>query len=90
MERAFYSAIVFNLADPAGYIFKWLVGYSGGLGAIAGRHQPVVGDHQLERIAAGSRSSTRPSACWMTSELPLGAAEFSRDQEVMPVTPFTI
>ena len=24
------------LADPSGYIFKWLVGYSGGLGSIAG------------------------------------------------------
>src|SRR5678815_1566053 len=24
------------LADPSGYIFSWLVGYSGGLGAIAG------------------------------------------------------
>src|SRR5207253_5794139 len=24
------------LADPRGYIFKWLVGYSGGLGSIAG------------------------------------------------------
>ena len=24
------------IADPGGYIFKWLLGYSGGLGAIAG------------------------------------------------------
>src|SRR5207247_2299459 len=24
------------LADPSGYIFKWLLGYSGGLGSIAG------------------------------------------------------
>ncbi len=24
------------MADPSGYIFKWLVGYSGGLGSIAG------------------------------------------------------
>ena len=24
------------IADPSGYIFKWLVGYSGGLGSIAG------------------------------------------------------
>jgi NCS1 family nucleobase:cation symporter-1 len=24
------------IADPSGYIFKWLLGYSGGLGAIAG------------------------------------------------------
>ena len=24
------------LADPSGYIFSWLVGYSGGLGSIAG------------------------------------------------------
>ena len=24
------------MADPSGYIFKWLLGYSGGLGSIAG------------------------------------------------------
>ena len=24
------------IADPSGYIFQWLVGYSGGLGSIAG------------------------------------------------------
>ncbi len=24
------------LADPSGYIFTWLLGYSGGLGSIAG------------------------------------------------------
>jgi NCS1 family nucleobase:cation symporter-1 len=24
------------IADPSGYIFKWLLGYSGGLGSIAG------------------------------------------------------
>src|SRR6185369_10694352 len=42
------------LADPSGYIFGWLVGYSGGLGSIAGvlivdywvirRKQLVLGD----------------------------------------------
>ena len=34
------------LADPSGYIFKWLVGYSGGLGSIAG---VLVADYWLVR-----------------------------------------
>jgi NCS1 family nucleobase:cation symporter-1 len=34
------------LADPAGYIFKWLVGYSGGLGSIAG---VMIADYWLVR-----------------------------------------
>src|SRR5262249_7194436 len=34
------------LADPSGYIFKWLVGYSGGLGAIAG---VLIADYWLVR-----------------------------------------
>jgi NCS1 family nucleobase:cation symporter-1 len=34
------------LADPAGYIFQWLLGYSGGLGSIAG---VLVADYWLVR-----------------------------------------
>jgi NCS1 family nucleobase:cation symporter-1 len=34
------------LADPSGYIFRWLVGYSGGLGAIAG---VLIADYWLLR-----------------------------------------
>lgn len=34
------------LADPSGYIFKWLVGYSGGLGSIAG---VMIADYWLVR-----------------------------------------
>jgi NCS1 family nucleobase:cation symporter-1 len=34
------------LADPAGYIFQWLVGYSGGLGSIAG---VMIADYWLVR-----------------------------------------
>jgi NCS1 family nucleobase:cation symporter-1 len=34
------------LADPSGYIFKWLLGYSGGLGAIAG---VLIADYWLVR-----------------------------------------
>jgi NCS1 family nucleobase:cation symporter-1 len=34
------------IADPNGYIFKWLLGYSGGLGAIAG---VLVADYWLVR-----------------------------------------
>jgi nucleobase:cation symporter-1, NCS1 family len=34
------------LADPSGYIFKWLVGYSGGLGSIAG---VLIADYFLVR-----------------------------------------
>jgi NCS1 family nucleobase:cation symporter-1 len=47
------------LADPSGYIFDWLVGYSGGLGSIAGvliadywlvrRRQLVLGDLYRKR-----------------------------------------
>lgn len=36
------------LADPTGYIFNWLVGYSGGLGAIAG---VMIADYWLVRKA---------------------------------------
>lgn len=34
------------LADPSGYIFKWLVGYSGGLGSIAG---VLIADYWIVR-----------------------------------------
>jgi NCS1 family nucleobase:cation symporter-1 len=34
------------LADPSGYIFQWLVGYSGGLGSIAG---VMIADYWLVR-----------------------------------------
>jgi NCS1 family nucleobase:cation symporter-1 len=36
------------IADPNGYIFKWLLGYSGGLGSIAG---VLVADYWLVRKA---------------------------------------
>ena len=41
------------LADPSGYIFTWLVGYSGGLGSIAG---VLIVDYWLvrqKRLALG-------------------------------------
>ncbi|HEV2105616.1 MAG TPA: NCS1 family nucleobase:cation symporter-1 [Candidatus Eisenbacteria bacterium] len=41
------------LADPSGYIFKWLLGYSGGLGSIAG---VLIADYWLvrrQRLALG-------------------------------------
>src|SRR6185312_14427203 len=41
------------LADPSGYIFSWLVGYSGGLGSIAG---VLIADYWLvrqKRLALG-------------------------------------
>src|SRR5678815_3602513 len=34
------------LADPSGYIFNWLVGYSGGLGSIAG---VLIADYWIVR-----------------------------------------
>lgn len=37
------------IADPSGYIFKWLVGYSGGLGSIAG---VLMADYWLVRKTA--------------------------------------
>ena len=45
------------IADPQGYIFQWLLGYSGGLGAIAGVSQPTVwrferGDHTIRLKSA--------------------------------------
>ncbi|MGB9178318.1 MAG: NCS1 family nucleobase:cation symporter-1 [Pyrinomonadaceae bacterium] len=47
------------LADPSGYIFKWLVGYSGGLGSIAG---VLIADYWLvrnKRLALGDLYRTR-------------------------------
>ena len=43
------------LADPSGYIFTWLLGYSGGLGSIAG---VLIADYWLVRQAAAARSRT--------------------------------
>lgn len=34
------------LADPSGYIFEWLLGYSGGLGSIAG---VLIADYWIVR-----------------------------------------
>ena len=34
------------LADPSGYIFTWLLGYSGGLGSIAG---VLIADYWIVR-----------------------------------------
>src|SRR5207248_6668080 len=47
------------LADPSGYIFDWLVGYSGGLGSIAG---VLIADYWLVRrknLALGDLYRTR-------------------------------
>jgi NCS1 family nucleobase:cation symporter-1 len=47
------------LADPSGYIFKWLVGYSGGLGSIAG---VMIADYWLvrkQRLKLGDLYRTR-------------------------------
>src|SRR5260370_41863156 len=47
------------LADPSGYIFKWLVGYSGGLGSIAG---VLIADYWLvrrQRLELGDLYRTR-------------------------------
>ena len=37
------------LADPSGYIFEWLLGYSGGLGSIAG---VLIADYWIVRRKA--------------------------------------
>ncbi|HEX8163787.1 MAG TPA: NCS1 family nucleobase:cation symporter-1 [Pyrinomonadaceae bacterium] len=47
------------LADPSGYIFSWLLGYSGGLGSIAG---VLIADYWLvrgQRLALGDLYRTR-------------------------------
>jgi NCS1 family nucleobase:cation symporter-1 len=47
------------LADPSGYIFAWLVGYSGGLGSIAG---VLIADYWLvrsQRLALGDLYRTK-------------------------------
>ena len=43
------------IADPNGYIFKWLLGYSGGLGSIAG---VLIADYWIVRQKR--RSTSRP------------------------------
>ena len=46
------------IADPSGYIFKWLLGYSGGLGSIAG---VLICDYWfVRRRAARPRRSLPP------------------------------
>ncbi len=48
------------LADPSGYIYTWLLGYSGGLGSIAG---VLVADYWLvRRRQLRSRICTCPTA----------------------------
>jgi len=42
------------LADPRGYIFAWLVGYSGGLGSIAG---VLIADYWIVRRTAPDRAA---------------------------------
>jgi NCS1 family nucleobase:cation symporter-1 len=47
------------LADPSGYIFQWLVGYSGGLGSIAG---VLIADYWMvrrKRLALGDLYKTQ-------------------------------
>jgi NCS1 family nucleobase:cation symporter-1 len=47
------------LADPSGYVFKWLGGYAGGLGSIAG---VLIADYWLIRrkhLALGDLYKTR-------------------------------
>ena len=47
------------LADPSGYIFNWLLGYSGGLGSIAG---VLIADYWIVRkTQLRSRISTSPT-----------------------------
>ena len=46
------------LADPSGYIFTWLLGYSGGLGSIAG---VLIADYWIVRRRQPARS--RISTC---------------------------
>ena len=47
------------LADPSGYIFAWLVGYSGGLGSIAG---VLIADYWLVR----KKRLALPAICYRT------------------------
>ena len=56
------------LADPKGYIFAWLVGYSGGLGSIAG---VLIADYwivrkrelQPRRPLSARRAATAAGTC---------------------------
>lgn len=54
------------LADPSGYIFDWLVGYSGGLGSIAG---VLIADYWLvrrKRLEPGDLYRTRGVYTYMS------------------------
>jgi cytosine/uracil/thiamine/allantoin permease len=60
------------LADPSGYIFAWLVGYSGGLGSIAG---VLIADYWLVRrknlrwaISIDARATTSISVVGMCGQ----------------------
>ena len=48
------------LADPSGYIYTWLLGYSGGLGSIAGVLSSTTGS--CGGASCGSRISISPTA----------------------------
>ncbi len=65
------------IADPSGYIFKWLLGYSGGLGSIAG---VLIADYWLVR---------RTRLHLADLYLPDGAYRFSRGWNV-PATVATL
>ena len=50
------------LADPTGYIFTWLLGYSGGLGSIAG---VLIADYWIvRRTRAAARGSVSPDGAY--------------------------
>ena len=66
------------LADPSGYIFTWLLGYSGGLGSIAGvliadywivrrrelrARGSVSAGRRVSRLELAARSSRRLLGC---------------------------
>ena len=53
------------LADPSGYIFSWLLGYSGGLGSIAGVLIAILLSAQAIYISAIIRTGEkkRPAEC---------------------------
>ena len=64
------------LADPSGYIFAWLVGYSGGLGSIAG---VLIADYWLVRqnAARSRRSLSQRRASYARLELAGGRRDAS-------------
>jgi len=49
------------LADPSGYIFEWLVGYSGGLGSIAG---VLIADYCWCEQTSPTRDLYRPKGAY--------------------------